>query len=157
MMVSEIMSQYQRDGRAPLPESENTSKVMRANRGKDTGPEMILRKALWANGIRGYRIHLKGLPGRPDIVFPKYRIAIMVNGCFWHRCPFCNPGVPKTHTEFWQNKFDRNVNRDNDKKKALKDAGWTVIVLWECKLRRDPKSAVVEIMNAINECEKNRT
>ncbi|MHC1680779.1 MAG: very short patch repair endonuclease [Methanomassiliicoccales archaeon] len=139
-----------------MPESEKTSKVMSANRGKDTGPEISLRKALWAKGVRGYRVHPKGLPGRPDIVFPKHRLAIMVNGCFWHRCPICKPSVPKTHTEFWQHKFDRNVKRDHEKIMALANAGWAVIVVWECELKRDPESAIAVIMNVLNESEKTR-
>ncbi len=150
----EIMIGYQRDGRAPLPESDSISKVMSANRGKDTSPEMILRKVLWANGIRGYRVHRKDLPGRPDIVFPKHRVAIMVNGCFWHRCPYCNPSVPKTHIEFWQNKFDRNVKRDDEKRTALENMGWAVIVIWECKLKRDPMSEAVRIMDALDKRDK---
>ena len=107
------MVQFQRDGRAPIPESDKTSKVMSANRGKDTGPEISLRKALWAKGIRGYRVHPKDLPGRPDIVFPRYRLAILVNGCFWHRCPYCTPSTPKSHTDFWNDKFKRNIERDS--------------------------------------------
>lgn len=108
---------------------------MSANRSKDTKPELILRKALWAAGHRGYRLHYKKVPGRPDISFGK-RIAIFVHGCFWHRCPRCTTSLPKTNTEFWQAKFDRNVARDARKKADLKNLGWTIITVWECDLQK---------------------
>lgn len=85
------MKNYIRDGRAPIPESEITSKVMSAVRGKDTKPELALRKALKDVGIQGYRLHWKRAPGRPDIAYPGSKVAIFVHGCFWHRCPYCNP------------------------------------------------------------------
>jgi len=150
------MSRYQRDGRAPLPNSENTSRVMSANRGKDTGPEMLLRRALWVKGVRGYRVHPKNLPGRPDIVFTRHRLAIFMNGCFWHRCPKCNPSVPKTHTDFWQHKFERNIKRDHEKVKVLEGDGWTVLVVWECELKSNPESVVNIIMSALDEHDRTR-
>jgi len=140
---------YQRDGRAPLPQSEKTSKVMSANRGKDTRPEIILRRALWAKGIRGYRLHSKDLPGRPDIVFPKCRLAIMVNGCFWHRCPNCKPSIPKSHTTFWNDKFARNIERDSRVIRELNDMGWRTIVVWECSIRSNVDEVVKMIENEI--------
>jgi DNA mismatch endonuclease (patch repair protein) len=143
------MPQYQRDGRAPVPESENTSKVMSANRGKDTGPEVLLRKALWAKGVRGYRVHPKDLPGRPDIVFPKYRMVVMVNGCFWHRCPNCKPSVPKTHTDFWNEKFKRNIERDSRVTRELQDMGWRSVVVWECSIKTNVNEVVKRIKDEI--------
>jgi len=139
------MVHYQRDGRAPIPVSETTSRVMSANRGKDTGPEVRLRKALWAQGVRGYRIHPKGLPGRPDIIFPKHRLAIMVNGCFWHRCPLCEPSVPKTNTEFWRSKFERNAKRDARVLKELNDQGWRTMVVWECSINKNVDGVVERV------------
>ena len=106
---------YVRDGRAPIPKSEVTSRVMSSNKAKDTKPEMILRKKLWSSGLRGYRLHLKEVPGRPDIAFPKRKLAIFVHGCFWHRCPHCNLPLPKSNREFWKNKFQRNIQRDKMK------------------------------------------
>lgn len=143
------MSQYLRDGRAPVPEAERTSKVMSANRGKDTGPEVLLRKALWAKGVRGYRVHLKGLPGKPDIVFSRSKLAIFVNGCFWHRCPNCNPSIPKSHTTFWNDKFERNIERDARVIRKMHDMGWRTIVVWECSIRSDIYKVVKMIEDEI--------
>lgn len=81
---------YLRDKRSPRPKSETVSRVMSANRAKDTRPEIVLRRMLWQAGARGYRLHHKRLPGRPDIAFVSKRVAIFVNGCYWHHCPKCN-------------------------------------------------------------------
>ena len=81
---------------------------MSANRAKDTKPELLLRQALWQSGHRGYRLHHKKIPGRPDITFVGKKVAIFVHGCFWHRCPKCAYTLPKNNTAFWQAKFDRN-------------------------------------------------
>lgn len=128
---------YIRDGRAPIPESEVTSKVMSAVRAKHTKPELALRKALRGIGISGYRLHWKGAPGRPDIAYPKSKLAIFVHGCFWHRCPYCNSPLPKTHIDFWMKKFERNKERDAAKIRALEAEGWKVLVLWEHEIRKD--------------------
>ncbi len=143
------MARYMRDGRAPVPESERTSKTMSANRGKDTGPEMALRKALWNSGVRGYRVHQKDLPGKPDIVFPRYRLAILVNGCFWHRCPHCRPSVPRSHTTFWNDKFERNIARDSRVIKELKDQGWRTLVVWECSIKDNVHDVVTIIRDEL--------
>lgn len=104
-------------------------------RGKDTGPEMILRRELRSRGI-GYRLHAPDLPGRPDVVFRGARLAVFVHGCFWHRHPGCPKAtVPKTESRFWTDKFDRNVERDRRKTAQLLAAGWKVGVLWECEAR----------------------
>ena len=126
-----------RDGRAPVPLNEDTSRVMRANKAKDTLPEISLRKAIWKRGIRGYRLHWKNVPGRPDIAFPVKKIAVFVNGCFWHRCPYCRPQLPKSHKAFWRRKFANNVRRDRAKARLLRRAGWRVLTVWECQLQRD--------------------
>lgn len=139
------MRKYLRDGRAPLPASETTSRVMSANRGKGTSVEIILRKALWHNGVRGYRTNMKGLPGRPDIVFTKQRLAIFVNGCFWHRCPRCNPSTPRTHAEFWNEKFEKNRARDLKKLEELDLLGWRTLIVWECEVRSDLDGVVRRI------------
>jgi len=129
-----IIKKYIRDGRAPIPEKEITSKVMSSIRAKHTKPELILRKALYHNGLSGYRLHWKKVAGRPDITYPAAKIAIFVNGCFWHRCPHCNPPFPKTHMEFWADKFERNIERDQRKVKELEEQKWIVIVFWECQI-----------------------
>jgi DNA mismatch endonuclease, patch repair protein len=128
---------YIRDGRAPLPLRESTSRVMRANKSKNTKPEIRFRKLLYTMGGRGYRIHKKGILGKPDIVFTKKRIAIFINGCFWHRCPYCNPSIPKSHFDFWQEKFTKNVNRDKIIEEELIAQGWKVYIIWECQINNE--------------------
>ena len=137
---------YIRDGRAPVPKSEATSKVMRGNKGKDTRPELALREALIKIGISDFVIHMKNIPGRPDIAYPKKKLAIFVHGCFWHHCPKCKPNLPKSNTEYWKIKFKRNKERDTRKIKALKDAGWKTLVVWEHEIKED----VVKCANKIN-------
>lgn len=105
-------------------------------RGRNTRPETRLRRALHARGLR-YRLHVRNLPGTPDIVFPSFRAAIMVHGCFWHRHKGCRYATnPGTRPEFWQEKFGRNVERDRANEQALQNAGWRVATVWECALRR---------------------
>ena len=105
-------------------------------RGKDTKPELVVRRALFAMGFR-YRLHRKDLPGRPDIVFSSKRKAIFVHGCFWHRHAGCRmASTPKTRTEFWVDKFDANERRDAAAIEALEALGWQVLVVWECETRR---------------------
>jgi DNA mismatch endonuclease (patch repair protein) len=106
-------------------------------RARDTKPEVKVRKALHAAGLR-FRLQAADLPGRPDIVFRSRRIAVFVHGCFWHRHfdPSCKlTRTPKSRLDFWIPKFESNVTRDSRDQAALRDAGWTVIVLWECELR----------------------
>ena len=122
---------------------------MRSNRGKDTSPEMILRSALFKAGIRGYRLHKKGVPGRPDIVFSRKRIAVFVNGCFWHRCPHCNLPLPKTHRSFWAKKFELNELRDQRKVAELEVGAWRVMTVWEHEIRQDVTVAVKRIKRAL--------
>lgn len=112
-------------------------KSMQGNKRADTKPEVLVRQRLRAAGLTGYRLQWKKAPGRPDIAFPGRRIAIFVNGCFWHRCPHCHPSVPKRNTEFWEAKFRRNVERDARALAELDELGWTAITIWECELKRD--------------------
>jgi len=137
-------------GLPPKASSVTIQKVMKANKAKDTKPEIILRKALWAHDIRGYRLNWKKVPGTPDIVFLKRKIAIFVNGCFWHRCPTCNLSLPKTNTEFWETKFKRNIDRDQLKLKRLEELGWTVLVIWECQIKNDLGYQVLNVKNLIS-------
>ena len=105
-------------------------------RSKATKPEMLVRKWLWAHGYR-YRLNVKSVPGKPDIVMRKYRTAIFVNGCFWHGHDGCKQFVmPKTNTEFWQNKIAHNRQRDQHNYDILLQNGWQVIVIWQCKLTK---------------------
>lgn len=109
---------------------------MRANRARDTGPERRLRAALRESGLGGYRLNWKKAPGRPDIAYPGRKLAVFVHGCYWHRCPKCYPGLPKSNTEFWARKFELNRERDLRKRAQLEAAGWRVIEVWECELRQ---------------------
>ena len=131
------MKEYIRDKRSPRPLKESTSKVMSANKAKNTKPELLLSKALWKGGYKGYRLNWKKVPGRPDIAFPGKKLAIFVNGCYWHRCPKCDLPLPKTNTRFWKEKFDKNVKRDKKKNDELLSLGWKVIVIWECEIHSD--------------------
>ena len=105
-------------------------------RGKATKPELLVRHWLWSHGYR-YRLNVKSVPGKPDIVLRKYRTAIFVNGCFWHGHEGCSLySVPKSNTDFWIAKVQRNRERDQQEYKALHDAGWQVVVIWECQLKK---------------------
>ena len=129
------MKKYIRDGRAPIPEKEVTSRIMSSIKAKNTKPELLFRKALWNSGLKGYRLHWKKVPGKPDIAFVKYKLAIFVNGCFWHKCPHCQPALPKSNTEFWNIKLTRNQERDLRKVADLEKIGWTSLTLWECQMK----------------------
>lgn len=115
------------------------SEVMSKIRSKNTKPEIILRKALFARGYR-YRINCKKLPGKPDIVLSKYRTVIFVNGCFWHGHENCNIShIPKTNSSFWDDKIQRNKERDSINSSKIINLGWNVIVIWECQLNNKTK------------------
>lgn len=110
------------------------SRMMSGIRGKNTSPELIVRKFLHAQGLR-YKLHAKDLPGKPDLVFPKYGVVIFVHGCFWHRHSGCRYSTtPSSNQNFWMQKFDDNVRRDREAIKKLKKAGWRVLVIWECDM-----------------------
>ncbi|MEW7974478.1 MAG: very short patch repair endonuclease [Candidatus Thiodiazotropha endolucinida] len=114
---------------------EKRSEVMSAVKGKDTNPEVRVRKALHANGYR-FRLHRKDLPGKPDIVLPKYNTCIFVHGCFWHQHPGCKRAtLPTTRREFWTKKFQANKKRDSQTKEQLEKLGWHVCIIWECKTK----------------------
>ena len=123
---------------------EQRHKNMAAIRAKDTKPEIIVRKYLWSYGFR-YRLNHPRLPGKPDIVLRKYRTCIFVNGCFWHKHEGCKYFVvPKTRTEFWMNKVNRNQERDIEVKKKLASMGWHSITIWECELKPNKKDATLQ-------------
>lgn len=116
-------------------------------RSKNTGPEITFRKLLFARGIRGYRIHYD-LPGKPDIVFVKKKIAIFIDGCFWHKCPE-DFQEPETRKEFWMNKINSNVARDEKNNKILQDDGWIVLRFWEHEIRKNPEDVVRRMMDLL--------
>jgi len=115
------------------------SRIMRSVKSKDTAPELMVRRLLCAQGVR-YRLHRKDLPGSPDIVFGKKRKAIFVHGCFWHghRCSRGNR-VPKTNTDYWVAKVERNQERDRRAKRELNKDGWDVLTIWECELKNQAR------------------
>ena len=116
---------------------ERRSANMARVRGKDTGPGMRVRRIAHRMGLR-FRLHRRDLPGTPDLVFPKHRLAVFVHGCFWHRHPGCSrASTPSTRPEFWQAKFDGNIERDRHRQAELIAQGWKVLVLWECELKND--------------------
>ena len=117
-------------------------------KGKGTKPEELVRKYLFSKGFR-YRKNDNRLPGSPDIVLPKYRTAIFVNGCFWHKHEGCKYFVwPKDNAEFWQQKIQTNVSRDERKKQELADRGWNVIVVWECELKKASRDETLALLEA---------
>ncbi len=109
--------------------------MMSGIRSKNTRPEMIVRSWLHRNGYR-FRLHRKDLPGKPDVVLPKYKTVIFVHGCFWHRHEGCKKATtPKNNKEFWEKKFSENMERDKVCYLKLKDLGWKVVVIWECETK----------------------
>ena len=129
---------------------ETRSYNMSRIKGKNTRPEEIVRKYLFAHGFR-YRKNDKRLPGTPDIVLPKYKTVIFVNGCFWHGHEGCKHFVvPKTNTEFWLDKISTNIQRDQRKKDELEVLGWKVLVIWECETKKDSLPETMDrIINSI--------
>lgn len=118
---------------------------MAAIAGKNTRPELRLRSVVFARGLR-YRLHVKGLPGSPDLVFPAYRAAVFVHGCFWHRHACCRlTAVPKSNAPFWSQKFAVNVARDQSTRAALLEQGWRVAIVWECGLKRSPEEIAARL------------
>lgn len=131
------------DVHSPETRSYNMSRI----RGKDTKPEMIVRKFLFSKGFR-YRLHDKRLPGKPDIVLPKYKTVIFINGCFWHGHMFCKDShIPKTNSEFWFNKIRNTQKRDQKAEKELNSLQWKVLKIWECQITKETlKSVIIEII-----------
>ena len=121
---------------------EQRKKSMSAIRSKNTQAELALRKGLWAEGIR-YRIHYT-VPGKPDIAFPSKKLAVFVDGCFWHKCPDCF-SEPKTNEAYWIPKLNRNVERALEVNRKLESEGWTVLRFYECRIKKDLKSILNEI------------
>lgn len=118
-------------------DAQTRSRMMSGIRGRDTRPEMLVRRGLHAAGFR-FRLHAADLAGRPDLVLRRWNAVIFVHGCFWHRHEGCRfTTSPATRPEFWKAKFDANVRRDRQTREALVAAGWRVAVVWECSLRRD--------------------
>lgn len=130
--------------------AEHRSWNMSRIRGKDTGPEVAMRSMLHRAGLR-FRLQEKKLPGKPDIVLPKFKAAIFVHGCFWHRhegCKYCY--TPKSRLDFWNSKFERTVERDTEQLKAVSKSGWLPLVIWECEIKDKPESTLKHIQRVLN-------
>ena len=139
------------DRLTPEHRSWNMSRI----KSKNTKPEIVLRSLLHRSGFR-FRLHDKKLPGRPDIVLPKYQSVIFVNGCFWHRHEHCKLSyTPKSRQNFWDKKFSDTVNRDQKKIKLLKESGWNVITVWECELNSNPASILKRTISTIKKAVAN--
>lgn len=115
---------------------EKRSRIMAANKSRNTKPELAVRRILHAMGFR-FRLHRKDLPGCPDVVLPKYKTVIQINGCFWHQHTGCKlASKPSTRQDFWEAKLSRNIQRDSENAAKLTALGWNVIVIWECELKQ---------------------
>lgn len=135
------------DTLSPEKRSWNMSRI----RGKDTSIEVKVRKYLFSKGFR-FRKNDKRLPGKPDVVLPKYHTVIFVHGCFWHRHPGCkDAATPKTRTEFWLDKFEKNITNDRIHREALEAAGWKVITLWECDINKRSDETMDRVVRELNE------
>lgn len=132
------------DVHTPAQRSFNMSRI----KGEDTQPEIWLRSLLHSAGFR-FRLHRKDLPGRPDIVLPGSKVAVFVHGCYWHRHEDCRyTTTPSSNTQFWEQKFARTIERDAENIVALQDAGWKVVVAWECQLRSNATEVLAAISSA---------
>ena len=131
---------------------QERSIMMSKIRSNNTKPEILLRKALFAKGLR-YKINDKKLQGKPDIVLPKYKTAIFVHGCFWHNHRGCKRAhLPKSNVEYWENKIRTNEERDFKNQEILKQLGWNVVIIWECELKTKEKieQAVINLIKNFN-------
>lgn len=116
---------------------------------RDTKPEIRLRRSLFSKGFR-YKLHDKKLPGKPDIVLPKYRTVILVHGCFWHQHKGCKKArLPIQNAEFWKAKLQQNVSRDAKSEKALRDLGWNVLIVWECETQKSIKETLERVSHSL--------
>lgn len=141
---------------ADVKTPEQRSRNMAAIKGKDTKPEIIVRKYLFSRGLR-FRVQVKKLPGNSDIVLPKYKTVIFVNGCLWHGHEGCKYfRLPKSNVEFWKEKIERNIERDRESMQALLDLRWKVIRVWECELRNKANREVTlnKIYNSITSADR---
>lgn len=133
---------------ADIVNRKTRSRMMSGIRGKNTKPEITVRKALFRRGFR-YALHRKDLPGKPDLVLPKYRTVIFVNGCFWHvhHCRLFK--WPRSNTEFWREKLGKNVKRDRRNYGLLRQRGWKVLIIWECAIKGQPAEEIERCIDAM--------
>ncbi|MBA4204408.1 MAG: very short patch repair endonuclease [Polymorphum sp.] len=129
-------------------DQQTRSRMMSGIRSKDTKPELAIRRGLHAHGFR-FRLHVKDIPGKPDLLLPRYRAAIFVNGCFWHRHDCHLFKVPATRPEFWSQKIARNVERDQDVRQQLAASGWRYLIVWECALKGKTRIGLDEVVSRV--------
>ena len=133
---------------ADIVDRETRSRMMSGIRGRNTKPELVIRRALHARGFR-YRVHVASLPGKPDIVLPRLRSAILVHGCFWHGHDCSLFRLPATRREFWKAKITRNRERDGEVLDALRAEGWRCVTVWECALRGPGRRELPQVINML--------
>ena len=131
--------------------SSNVTKTMRGNKATDSKPELTLRRALWKHGIRGYRLHCKDLPGKPDLCFRAKQTIVFVHGCFWHSCPACKISKPRHNAPYWSTKLEGNVARDEKHVQRLGEMGWQVVVVWECQIKKDLAACITLIESSLKQ------
>lgn len=141
----------EKSAKSETPE-QRVSRLMKANKSKGTKPELLLRKALWQAGKRGYRLHSKEVPGRPDVSFSKNKLAVFVHGCYWHQCPRCEgkKAYPRSNKAFWDKKFAENAARDARVQVSLRESGWQSLVFWECEVRPDAEGCAQRVSLALS-------
>lgn len=128
---------------------QTRSRIMAAVPRRDSKPEVTLRKELFRMGYR-YRLHVKSLPGTPDIILPRFRVAVFVHGCFWHSHAMCKLATrPGTRRTFWTTKFEANIERDNRKRKELRNLGWASVVIWQCQIQRSVRVAAKRVVSRL--------
>lgn len=135
----------------PKASSPEARAVMQGNRSKGTRLEQLFLSELKAAKVSGFRKNYKRLPGSPDLAFIKERVALFLNGCFWHRCPYCRPHFPSINQEYWAAKFQRNRLRDNVVRKKLNVLGWKPITIWECSLKKGPRRAALKVLKLLQD------
>lgn len=124
------------------------SRMMSGIRSQNTKPEMLIRQALHRQGFR-YRLHVASLPGKPDLVFPKYQAVLFIHGCFWHAHDCHYFKIPQTRTDFWLHKLDGNRQRDARQRQALRQQGWRVLIVWECAIRQQQKTGLADLCQQV--------
>lgn len=132
-----------------MPKSAAVTRTMQGNKSKDSKPELLLRKALWRVGLRGYRLHRKDLPGKPDLVFAVQKLALLVHGCYWHSCPICAIARPKHNATYWSEKLAGNSRRDAQNAQRLSELGWRVHTVWECQVKSSLSETVQQIKDLL--------
>lgn len=140
---------YKRDKRSPVPKNSKVSEMMSRIKPTNSKPELLLRKHLFSKGLRGYRKNAKSLPGKPDIVYTKRKVAVFINGCYWHGCEECGWKPPAHNTEYWANKIQKNKQRDKVKIEKLEEIGYKVITIWEHEIKKDIDLVVDKIQKTL--------